>query len=162
MSAPPESSPSTPAPVPAAAAAPPSTPPRPAAVDLSAATAPPPAEAAAAPGVRVRAGVSLHRLGRGFEALQIPNFRIWSIGQLVSTTGTWMQSTAQGYLVYELTSSPLALGLLGFSFALPMLVLPPLGGVVADRVDRRRPPPGAPGPRRGRWDRRPSAVPRPP
>jgi MFS family permease len=47
-----------------------------------------------------------------------------------------MQSTAQGYLVYQLTSSPLALGLLGFSFALPMLLLPPLGGVIADRVER--------------------------
>ena len=47
-----------------------------------------------------------------------------------------MQSTAQGYLVYELTSSPLALGLLSFSFAIPMLLLPPLGGVLADRVDR--------------------------
>src|SRR5688572_29788582 len=47
-----------------------------------------------------------------------------------------MQGTAQGYLVYELTSSPLALGLLSFSFAIPMLLLPPLGGVLADRVDR--------------------------
>ena len=138
MSAPPESSPSTPAPVPAAAAAPPSTPPRPAAVDLAAATAPPPAEAAAAPGVRVRAGVSLHRLGRGFEALQIPNFRIWSIGQLVSTTGTWMQSTAQAWLVLQLTDSPFAIGLVAVFQFFPVMVLALIGGVIADRLPRYR------------------------
>src|SRR4051794_15627994 len=74
--------------------------------------------------------------GRRFGALRHRNFTLLWVGLLLSNTGTWMQSTAQGYLVYELTSSPLALGLLGFSFALPMLLLPPLGGVVADRVDR--------------------------
>src|SRR5215204_1646816 len=74
--------------------------------------------------------------GRRFGALRHRSFALLWGGLLLSNTGTWMQSTAQGYLVYELTSSPLALGLLGFSFALPMLVLPPLGGVVADRVDR--------------------------
>lgn len=47
-----------------------------------------------------------------------------------------MQGTAQGYLVYQLTSSPLALGVLSFAGALPMLLLPPFGGVVADRVNR--------------------------
>jgi MFS family permease len=74
--------------------------------------------------------------GRRFGALRHRSFALLWGGLLLSNTGTWMQGTAQGYLVYELTSSPLALGLLGFSFALPMLLLPPLGGVVADRVDR--------------------------
>ncbi|MGH2351324.1 MAG: MFS transporter [Chloroflexota bacterium] len=74
--------------------------------------------------------------GRRFGALRHRNFTLLWGGLLLSNTGTWMQSTAQGYLIYQLTSSPLALGLLGFSFAVPMLLLPPLGGVLADRVDR--------------------------
>lgn len=74
--------------------------------------------------------------GRRFGALRHRNFALLWGGLLLSNTGTWMQGTAQGYLVYQLTSSPLALGVLGFAFALPMLLLPPLGGVVADRVDR--------------------------
>ncbi|HEX2035546.1 MAG TPA: MFS transporter [Chloroflexota bacterium] len=74
--------------------------------------------------------------GRRFGALRHPNFAWLWVGLLLSNTGTWMQSTAQGYLVYQLTSSPLALGLLGFSMAVPMLLLPLFGGVVADRVDR--------------------------
>ena len=98
----------------------------------------PPADQAAAPGVRVRAGVSLHRLGRGFEALQIPNFRIWSIGQLVSTTGTWMQSTAQAWLVLQLTDSPFAIGLVAVFQFFPVMVLALIGGVIADRLPRYR------------------------
>ncbi|HEU5315094.1 MAG TPA: MFS transporter, partial [Chloroflexota bacterium] len=73
---------------------------------------------------------------RRFGALRHRSFALLWVGLLLSNSGTWMQSTAQGYLVYELTSSPLALGLLSLSFALPMLLLPPLGGVLADRVDR--------------------------
>jgi len=45
-----------------------------------------------------------------FSALKHPNFRLWFGGQIVSLIGTWMQSTAQGYLVYELTASPIMLG----------------------------------------------------
>jgi hypothetical protein len=41
-----------------------------------------------------------------FAALQYPNYRLWFYGQMVSLMGTWMQATAQGYLVYELTQSP--------------------------------------------------------
>ncbi|HEV2126427.1 MAG TPA: MFS transporter, partial [Chloroflexota bacterium] len=73
---------------------------------------------------------------RRFGALRHRNFALLWSGLLLSNSGTWMQGTAQGYLAYQLTSSPLALGLLGFSFAIPMLLLPPLGGVLADRVDR--------------------------
>ena len=86
----------------------------------------------------MRAGVSLHRLGRGFEALQFRNFRIWSIGQLVSTTGTWMQSTAQAWLVLQLTDLPFAIGLVAVFQFFPVMVLALIGGVIADRLPRYR------------------------
>ena len=64
------------------------------------------------------------------------NFKlIWS-GLIVSNMGTWMQNVANGWLVLQLTNSPLWLGLLGLSFALPMIILPPLAGAVVDRVNR--------------------------
>jgi fatty acid desaturase len=77
----------------------------------------------AAPAVVV-AAPRARRLG----ALRHRQFSLLWVGLLISNSGTWMQSTAQSYLVYQLTSSPLALGLLGFSFALPMLLLPPSAG----------------------------------
>jgi len=52
--------------------------------------------------------------------------------------GTWMQNVANGWLVLQLTNSPLWLGLLGLSFAIPMIILPPLAGAVVDRVHRIR------------------------
>ena len=73
-----------------------------------------------------------------FAALRYRNFTlIWS-GLIVSNVGTWMQNVGQGWLVLQLTNSPLWLGLLGLSFALPMIVLPLLGGAVVDRVNRVR------------------------
>lgn len=74
-----------------------------------------------------------------YPALHHRNFTlIWS-GLLVSNMGTWMQNVAQSWLIYKLTgNNPLYLGWLGLSFALPMVIAPPLGGVVADRVDRIR------------------------
>ena len=88
-----------------------------------------------APGAQTRAGGATPA-PRRFGALRYRAFALLWVGLLLSNSGTWMQNTAQGYLVYELTSSPLALGLLSFSVALPMLLLPPLGGVIADRVNR--------------------------
>ena len=71
-----------------------------------------------------------------FAALGYRNFKlIWS-GLIVSNMGTWMQNVANGWLVLQLTNSPLWLGLLGLSFALPMIILPPLAGAVVDRVNR--------------------------
>jgi MFS family permease len=55
---------------------------------------------------------------------------------IVSNTGTWMQNVAQSWLVLQMTNSPLWLGLLGISFAIPMTVLPLVGGAVVDRIDR--------------------------
>ena len=66
------------------------------------------------------------------------NFGLFWFGLVLSNTGTWMQLTAQGWLVYELSDSALTLGALGGVRAVPMIVLPFFGGVVADRMDRRR------------------------
>ena len=73
-----------------------------------------------------------------FAALHHRNFTLLWSGLIVSNVGTWMQNVAMGWLVLQLTNSPLWLGLLGLSFALPMIFLPLVGGVVADHVDRIR------------------------
>lgn len=72
-----------------------------------------------------------------FAALQYPNYRLWFTGQLVSLVGTWMQSTAQAYLVFELTKSPAYLGYVGFAAGLPSWLFTLYGGVIADRISRR-------------------------
>jgi len=66
------------------------------------------------------------------------NYRLFFFGQLVSLTGTWMQSVAQSWLAYRLTGSAALLGIVGFAGQVPALLFAPLGGVVADRVERRR------------------------
>jgi MFS family permease len=77
-------------------------------------------------------------MGRGFSAVRHRNFRLYWIGQIVSLVGTWMQSVSQPWLVLLLGGSPIQLGaVLALQFA-PSLALAPLGGVVADRVDKRR------------------------
>ncbi len=73
-----------------------------------------------------------------FAALEIPNYRKYTAGQSVSLVGTWMQSTAQAWLVLTLTHSAVALGAIVALQTLPVLVLGAYGGVVADRVDKRR------------------------
>jgi MFS family permease len=77
------------------------------------------------------------RWQRTFAALKYPNYRLWFQGQLVSLFGTWMQMTAQGFLVFELTHSPKYLGYVGFASGAPTWLLTLYGGVVADRVSRR-------------------------
>ena len=77
-------------------------------------------------------------LSRGFAAMRHRNYRIYWFGQIGSLTGAWMQSVAQPWLVLELGGSPIQLGLvLALMFA-PSLILAPIGGVLADRVDKRR------------------------
>ena len=73
-----------------------------------------------------------------FAALAIPNYRRYFIGQSISLVGTWMQSVAQAWLVLQLTNSPLALGFVVGLQMLPVLLLGPYGGLIADRVDKRR------------------------
>ena len=66
------------------------------------------------------------------------NYRLFFSGQLVSLMGTWMQSIAQGWLVYALTHSPFLLGVTAFSGQVPVFFVTAFGGTIADRVDRRR------------------------
>jgi MFS family permease len=72
-----------------------------------------------------------------FAALKYHNYRLWFNGQLVSLFGTWMQNTAQGFLVYELTGSPAYLGVVGFVAGIPSWFFMLYAGVVADRIPRR-------------------------
>src|SRR5919199_427023 len=74
---------------------------------------------------------------RTFAALQHRNYRLWFLGQLVSLVGTWMQITAQSFLVYQLTHSTAYLGYVGFASGLPSWLFMLYGGVIADRVSRR-------------------------
>lgn len=66
------------------------------------------------------------------------NYRLFFAGQLLSLMGTWMQNIAQAWLVWRLTESPVALGLVGFAQQGPVLLLSPFGGAIADRWPRRR------------------------
>ena len=72
------------------------------------------------------------------SALAVRNYRLYFFGQLVSVAGTWMQTVAQSFLVLRLTGSGTALGLATAARFLPMFVFGPLGGLVADRMDKRR------------------------
>jgi len=77
-------------------------------------------------------------LRSGFAAFGHRNFRLFWIGQLLSLTGTWMQSVAQSWLMLELTDSPVMVGLVvGLQYA-PVMFLGLVGGVAADRFDKRR------------------------
>jgi MFS family permease len=79
------------------------------------------------------------RAGRTtFAALSVPNYRRYYSGQAISMIGTWMQMTAQAWLVLTLTHSSTALGLVVALQTLPVLLLAPYGGVIADRVDKRK------------------------
>jgi MFS family permease len=73
-----------------------------------------------------------------FSSLKVPNYRLYFAGQSISLAGTWMQMTAQSWLVLTLTHSPTDLGLAVALQTLPILLLAPYGGVIADRTDKRR------------------------
>jgi MFS family permease len=80
-------------------------------------------------------------LGAGratFKAFEVPNYRRYFAGQAISLSGTWMQMAAQAWLVLTLTGSATTLGLIVALQTLPILLLGPYGGVIADRVDKRR------------------------
>ena len=78
------------------------------------------------------------RLARTFSALHYRDFRLLWFGAFTSTTGTWMQTVAQGWVVLNMTRSAFLLGVDGFLSTGPMLIFSLFGGVVADRVDRRK------------------------
>ncbi len=73
-----------------------------------------------------------------FAALRYRNYRLWFIGQTLSVMGTWAQSVAQGWTVYELTGSELALGTIQFFSSLPTLFLMVPAGALADRFPKRK------------------------
>jgi len=72
-----------------------------------------------------------------FSALKYYNYRLWFGGQTVSLFGTWMQRTAQGYLIFDITGSPLYLGYVGFAYGVPAWLFMIYGGALADRFPRR-------------------------
>jgi MFS family permease len=76
-------------------------------------------------------------LRQTFRALAYPNYRLWFFGQITSLFGTWMQSTAQGFLIYELTHSPAYLGYVAFAAGMPTWLFTLFGGVASDRIARR-------------------------
>ncbi len=80
----------------------------------------------------------LPRPGQMISSLHQRNYRLFFFGQLVSVAGTWMQTVAQSFLVLDLTHSGTQLGLATAARFLPMFVFGPLGGVFADRMDKRR------------------------
>jgi MFS family permease len=73
-----------------------------------------------------------------FSALRHRNFRLFFAGQLISLIGTWMQTTAQGWLVYQLTNSKILLGATAAAGSAPMLFFSLWGGSVADRHPKRQ------------------------
>jgi MFS family permease len=73
-----------------------------------------------------------------FASLANPNYRLYFFGQATSLVGTWMQTIAQSFLVFHLTGSGVDVGFIVALQTLPILILGPYGGVVADRVDKRR------------------------
>jgi MFS family permease len=77
-------------------------------------------------------------VARTFSSLSVRNYRLFFIGQLISVSGTWMQTVAQSFLVLRLTGSGTALGLSTAARFAPMFLFGPWGGVIADRLDKRR------------------------
>jgi MFS family permease len=77
-------------------------------------------------------------LATRFRAMQHRDFQLFIAGQLISLIGTWMQTTAQLWLVYKLTGSAALLGIFGFASQVPMLFLSSLGGYIGDHYNRHR------------------------
>ena len=73
-----------------------------------------------------------------FSSLYVRNYRLYYIGQIISTSGTFMQSVAQAWLVLKLTNSGTALGITSALQYVPILILGPYGGVIADRLSKRK------------------------
>jgi len=80
----------------------------------------------------------LRTAGRVFKAFQYRDFRLMWVGACTSSIGTWMQIVAQGWLIYRLSHSPFLLALDQFMGGIPIFLFSLLGGVVADRIERRK------------------------
>jgi MFS family permease len=77
------------------------------------------------------------RFPRMIAALHHRNFRLFWFGQMISLVGTWMQNVAQGWLVLQITNSPFLLGLVSMLGTLPVLIVSPIGGALADTFNKR-------------------------
>ena len=88
-------------------------------------------------GQELQASAQVKGLLRTFIALRHRNYRLFFFGQMISLIGTWMQTTAQAWLVLELTHNALLLGLVGALQFLPVMVFSLFGGVLADRLPKR-------------------------
>ncbi len=75
---------------------------------------------------------------RTFAALRYRNYRLFFAGQLTSQVGSWMQRIALGWFVYQLTHSPLAVGVMAFAQFFPFMIFGLFAGVITDRLDARR------------------------
>src|ERR1051325_3313503 len=73
-----------------------------------------------------------------FASLKYRNYKLWFWGQMISLLGTWMQITAQGFLIYELTHSAVYLGYAGFAYGVPTWLFMLYGGVLADRIAKKK------------------------
>src|SRR2546430_15889617 len=82
--------------------------------------------------------ISPLRMPAALRSLRHRNFQLFFSGQLISLIGTWMQTVAQSWLVSRLTGSSLLLGLVGFASQIPVFLVAPLGGIMADRHNRHR------------------------
>jgi MFS family permease len=72
-----------------------------------------------------------------FSSLKVKNFRLYWFGMLISLVGTWIQTTAQTWLVFQLTNSAFLLGVVGFLSSIPVFLLSLFGGVAADRMNKK-------------------------
>src|SRR6201985_2303740 len=77
------------------------------------------------------------RIPQMLRAVRHRNFQLFFSGQIISLVGTWMDNIAEAWLVYRLTGSSVLLGTVAFAGQIPIFLLGPLGGFVADRIDRR-------------------------
>ena len=78
------------------------------------------------------------RWPESLRALRHRNYQLFFAGQLISLIGTWMDQVAESWLVYRLTGSALLLGTVAFASQIPVFLLAPIGGALADRYDRRK------------------------
>ncbi len=78
------------------------------------------------------------RLSNTLRALRHRNFQLFFSGQIISLVGTWMQTVAESWLVYRLTGSSLLLGSVAFASQIPVFLMAPIGGSIADRFNRHR------------------------
>src|ERR1700675_751338 len=85
-----------------------------------------------------KAAEGRHQMPEMLRALRHRNFQLFFGGQLISLIGTWMDTIAEAWLVYRLTGSSLLLGTVAFAGQIPVFLLAPIGGMVADRWNRQR------------------------